>query len=94
MHLTFKRVALATILWAMSGSAFAQCENLRVVIRNQVWPLENLDAFCRDYDQLKREVARLAENLARLERENRELRARLDAPAEPPRDDRLVLGKP
>jgi hypothetical protein len=71
--LTLLGVAMLTL----SGAARAQCENLRVIVRNSVYPIQNLDAFCTEFNKMKADLANLRAGLSLADRENRLLRAQL-----------------
>ena len=75
---------LVTALCSVSGAALARCESMNVIVRNQVWDIRGLDAFCAEFEALKAEVRTLSKKLAASERENEALRAALDAPERPP----------
>jgi hypothetical protein len=62
---------------ALSGAAQAQCENLSVIVRNSVYPIHGLDAFCTEFNKMKADLAHLRAGLSLAHRENRLLRARL-----------------
>ena len=72
-------VAVIVSLWSAPGAALTQCQQLNVIVRNQVWEIRGLNAFCSEFEQLKSEVQTLKRNLAASQRENDVLRARLDA---------------
>ena len=43
-------VAVGVLLLALSGAAQAQCENLRVIVRNSVYPINGLETFCTELE--------------------------------------------
>lgn len=72
-------VVVAMLLLALSGAAQAQCENLRVIVRNSVYPINGLDAFCTEFNKMKADLAGMRSELAIARGENELLRARLAA---------------
>ena len=81
---------LAGVLMALTGVAQAQCENLRVIVRNSVYPVQGLDAFCTDFNKMKADVANTRSELSIARQENALLRARLAATSEPVDDKSLA----
>ena len=71
-------VAGAALL-VLSGTVQAQCENLRIIVRNSVWPIIGLDAFCTEFNKMKADLAGMRSELATAREENTALRARLAA---------------
>ena len=68
---------LAAALLALAGTAQAQCENLRVIVRNSVYAIQGLDAFCSEFNKMKADLADMRSALSLAGRENRLLSARL-----------------
>lgn len=70
-------------LLALAGQAEAQsaCENMRVNVRNSLFEIFGLDAFCAEFDTLKADVASMKKALSDARAENALLRARLAAQA-------------
>lgn len=64
-------------LLVFSGMAHAQCENLRVIVRNSVYPINGLEAFCTEFNKMKADLAGMRAELARARDENAMLKARL-----------------
>ena len=78
--------SLAVIaLLAVSSQAAAQtaspCQNMRVIVRNSVFEIEGLDAFCAEFDKMKAELADTKRALSNARAENAVLEARLAMPA-------------
>lgn len=68
---------LGVALLALSAAAQAQCENMRVIVRNSVYAINGLDAFCSEFNQMKADLAEMRSALSLARQENRVLRARL-----------------
>ena len=66
-------------LVVFSGMAQAQCEGLRVIVRNSVYPIIGLDAFCSDFNKVKADLADMRSELSIARQENAQLRTRLMA---------------
>ena len=81
---------LAVVLIALTGVAQAQCENMRVIVRNSVYPVLGLDAFCTDFNKMKADVANMRSELSIARQENVLLKARLAATSEPLDDKSLA----
>lgn len=77
-----KRLSLGVagmVLVLLSGAAQAQCENLRVIVRNSVYAIHGLDAFCTEFNQMKADLAGMRSELSIARQENAMLKARLEA---------------
>ena len=61
-------------LLLLSAAASAQCENMVVVVRNSVYPINGLDAFCKEFNQMKADLASMKSALAAARQENAMLR--------------------
>ena len=85
-------IVIAPLLLALSGVAQAQCENLRVIVRNSVYPINGLEAFCTEFNKMKADLAGMRGELTIVRDENDLLRARLAAVSgrESPRPQALV----
>ncbi len=85
-------VAVGVLLLALSGAAQAQCENLRVIVRNSVYPINGLETFCTEFNKMKADLAGMRSELSIARDENDLLRARLAAVSrrESPRPQALV----
>ena len=77
-------------LVVLSGTAQAQCENMRVIVRNSVYSIVGLDAFCTEFNKMKAELADMRSELSMAKRENLALKARLEDASVPVDDDRLA----
>ncbi len=77
-----KRLSLSLLgiaLMVLSGAAQAQCENMRVIVRNSVYSIVGLDAFCTEFNKMKADLAGMRSELSIAQRENALLRARFEA---------------
>lgn len=82
----YKRLSfslLGVVLLALSGAAQAQCENMRVIVRNSVYAIQGLGAFCSEFNKMKADLADMRSELSLARRENRMLGARLAPTAAP-----------
>ncbi|NIP47624.1 MAG: hypothetical protein GWN21_15905 [Gammaproteobacteria bacterium] len=70
---------LGLALLAAAGAASAECEGMRVIVRNAVYPIHGLDAFCKEFREMKAVLADMRSALSEARQENRMLRARLSA---------------
>jgi len=70
------------VLAVLSATAGAQCENMRVIVRNSVYPIHGLDAFCTEFNKMKADIADMRSELSIARRENAMLKARLEAVSE------------
>ena len=77
-------------LLLLSAAASAQCENMVVVVRNSVYPINGLDAFCKEFNQMKADLASMKSALAAARQENAMLREGLAPAAGPARNDSLA----
>lgn len=82
------------LLIVFSGAAQAQCENMRVIVRNSVYPIIGLDAFCSDFNKMKADLANMRSELTIARQENVQLRARLMATPEHVDDKNLAHMSP
>ena len=83
------------VLLVLAGAAQAQCENMRVIVRNSVYAINGLEAFCTEFNKLKADVAGMRSALNAARRENDRLRADLAASKGETRPEtraRIVLG--
>jgi len=85
-------IVSGVLLLVLSGAAQAQCENLRVIVRNSVYAIQGLDAFCTDFNKMKADLAGMRSGLTIAREENDLLKARLAAVSgqEPPQSRALV----
>jgi hypothetical protein len=67
------------LLLALSGTAQAQCESLRVIVRNSVYPVIGLETFCTEFNKMKADLAGMRGELSIAREENDLLKARLAA---------------
>lgn len=70
-------VAVALVALAGPVSAQSTCENLRVNVRNSLFEIFGLDAFCTEFDKMKADLASLKTALSDAHAENAMLKARL-----------------
>ena len=85
-----KRLSLSIIAGALivlSGAARAQCEDMVVVVRNSVYQINGLDAFCKEFNQMKADLASMKSALAAAREENAALESRLNMASVEPRDE-------
>ena len=68
-------------LLAVTSQAAAQCENMRVIVRNSIWEIQGLDAFCAEFNKMKAELADMKRALSDARARNAMLEARLAAHA-------------
>jgi len=76
-----KRLSLsfiAAVLIVLSGAAQAQCENMVVVVRNSIYQINGLDAFCQEFNKMKTDLASLKSALSAARQENALLKGRLN----------------
>ncbi len=88
-----KRLSLSFIavaLIVLSGAARAQCENMVVVVRNSIYQINGLDAFCQEFNKMKTDLASLKSALSAARQENALLKGRLNMADVAPRDDAVV----
>jgi len=72
-------IVSGVLLLVLSGAAQAQCENLRVIVRNSVYPINGLEAFCTEFNKMKADLAGMRSELTLAREENDLLNARLAA---------------
>ena len=70
---------IGVLLLALAGAAQAQCENMRVIVRNSVYPINGLEAFCTEFNKMKADLAGMRGELTIVREENDLLKARLAA---------------
>ena len=85
-------IVIGMLLLALAGTAQAQCEGLRVIVRNSVYPINGLEAFCTEFNKMKADLAGMRSELTLAREENDLLKARLAAVSgrEPPQSQALV----
>ena len=81
-------------LVVFSGMAQAQCEGLRVIVRNSVYPVIGLDTFCSDFNKMKADLADMRSELSIARQENAQLRTRLMATPDHVDDKNLAHTNP
>jgi hypothetical protein len=82
---------IGVVLVVLSGAARAQCESMRVIVRNSVYSIHGLDAFCTEFNKMKADLAGMRSELSIARRDNAMLRARLEAASAQSRGHELVL---
>ena len=90
-----KRLSLsfvAAALIVLSGAARAQCENMVVVVRNSIYQINGLDAFCQEFNKIKTDLASLKSALSAARQENALLKGRLNMAVVAPHDDSVARG--
>lgn len=85
---------LGIAFMVLSGTVQAQCDNLRVIVRNSVYSIHGLDAFCTEFNRMKAELADMRSELSLAKREGRMLRAQLEGIFERVDDARLARANP
>lgn len=70
---------IGVALVVLSAAARAECEGMRVIVRNTVYPIHGLEAFCTEFNKMKADLASMRSELSIARRENAALRARRDA---------------
>ena len=85
---------LGIALIVLSGTVQAQCENLRVIVRNSVFPIIGLDAFCTEFNKMKADLAGMRSVLSIAKKENQMLKARLTGTSVRVYDERMVRLRP
>lgn len=83
---------LGVALMVLSGAAQAQCENMRVIVRNSVYSIVGLDAFCTEFNKMKADLAGMRSELTLAKRENLLLRQRLAGTSVRVDDDGKLAG--
>ena len=75
----------AAVLLAVAGQAQAQCEDMVVIVRNSVYRINGLEAVCKEFNQMKADLAGMKSALSRARQENAMLRGQLTvSSARPP----------
>ena len=74
-------ILAAAALAAFTGPAAAQsaCESMNVIVRNGVYDIQNLGAFCAEFNKMKSELAGMKKALSEARERNDLLEARLAA---------------
>ena len=72
---------LGGLLLALSGVARAQCEDMVVIVRNSIYQIHGLEAFCKEFNKMKADLASMKSALSNARRENAMLRGRLTVSA-------------
>ena len=88
-----KRLSLsfvAAVLMVLSGVARAQCEDMVVVVRNSIYQINGLDAFCQEFNKMKTDLASLKSALSAARQENALLKGRLNMAVVAPYDDSVA----
>ena len=78
------------VLMALTATAQAQCENMRVIVRNSVFPITGLEAFCTEFNKMKSDLAGMRSELSIAKRDNAMLKARLTGTSVPIHDEELT----
>lgn len=94
MKKRFLLSVICTALLALSGVAQAQCENMVVIVRNSIYQINGLDAFCKEFNKMKADLAGMKSALSNARQENVMLRGRLTVGSVPSQQDRVVLLNP
>ena len=79
MNKRLSSIVAGVMLLAISGVAQGQCENLRVIVRNSVYAVQGLDAFCTEFNKMKADLAGMRSELVIAREGNDLLKARLAA---------------
>ena len=88
-------VSLAGVaLLLSSGFAQAACEDMRVIVRNSVYPILGLEAFCTEFNKMKADLTGMRSELTIAKSENAMFKARLTDTSAQLRDQRLVRNHP
>ena len=74
----------------LTGAAQAQCENMRVIVRNSVFPITGLEAFCTEFNKMKSDLAGMRSELSIAKQENAMLKARMTGTSVQAHDDTLA----
>jgi len=77
-------------LLLLSGLAQAACEDMRVIVRNSVYPIRGLEAFCTEFNKMKADLTGMRSKLTIAKSENAMLRARLSGTSAQAGDEKLV----
>ena len=77
-------------LLLLSGLAQAACEDMRVIVRNSVYPIRGLEAFCTEFNKMKADLTGMRSELTIAKSENAMLRARLSGKSAQAGDEKLV----
>jgi hypothetical protein len=82
------------VLLLLSGVAQAQCEGMVVIVRNSVYSINGLDAFCQEFNQMKTDLASLKSALSSARQENAMLRSRMTVGSVRSQEDSVALLEP
>jgi len=82
---------IGVVLIALSGVAQAQCENMVVIVRNSIYQINGLDAFCQEFNKMKTDLASMKSALSNARQENAMLKSRLTNGSLPKKGADLVL---
>jgi hypothetical protein len=74
--------------------AQAACEGMSVIVRNSVYSIRGLEAFCTEFNKMKADLADMRSELTIAKSENAMLRARLTGTFVQLPDERLVGNRP
>jgi len=85
---------IGTALLALSGVAQAQCENMVVIVRNSIYQINGLDAFCKEFNKMKADLASMKSALSNARQENAMLKSRLRDGTEQLHQDPIALLNP
>lgn len=92
-----KRLSVSLVgaaLLLSSGLARAACEDMSVIVRNSVYSIRGLEAFCSEFNKMKADLAGMRSALTLAKRDNAMLRARLTDSSTQLLDERLVRNQP
>ncbi len=87
-------VLAGAVLLPLSGVAQAACENMSVIVRNSVYSIRGLEAFCTEFNKMKADLAGMRSELSIAKRENAMLRARLTGTSVQGHDENLARMNP
>lgn len=68
---------IGSVLMVLAGAAQAQCEDMVVIVRNSVYPINGLAAFCSEFKQMKTDLASMKSALSAARQENAMLKDQL-----------------
>ena len=77
MNKTLASSLIGIVLIALSGVAQAQCENMVVIVRNSIYQINGLDAFCQEFNKMKADLASMKSALSNARQENAMLKGQL-----------------
>lgn len=70
-------ILAGAVLAAVAGPIHAACEDMRVIVRNSIYPIQGLTAFCTEFNKMKADLAGMKSELSIARQENRVLKSRL-----------------